>query len=150
MGGHSEEEIRQRKLNAYCTTKDKENGNQEEKPVQDTTIRSDKMKCTKYFTIYIPRKLVYLSILVVLIAAVIIYVPRSYFLPEDESPYTMLGQEGAALFRRYDRNGDDHLSVSEYEALYHQLVGKGLNVSLSYTFKKHDHDSQNFFFQFGY
>lgn len=126
MGDHSEEEIRQRKMTAYGSPQAKESDNEEAKTAIDPQKSNNRKS---YITIYLPKKLVYLSILVAIIAAVIIYVPRLFFLFDNEDPFEMIGREGAALFRRYDRDGDDHLSISEYEALYHQLVGKGLNIT---------------------
>ena len=47
--------------------------------------------------------------------------------------YDTLGLEGVQMFVAHDRDGDGYLSIEEYEALYHRLVGRNANVG---TFPK--------------
>lgn len=134
MGDPNEEEIRLRKMDAYGTQKDKESEKNNKDP-----LTKEQQKRQRSFVIYIPKKLFYLSLLIGLIALIVTYVPRRYFLPfDEENPYAALGEEGLKLFRKYDRNGDDQLSISEYESLFFQMLGNGLNVSIKdYMFCKY-------------
>ncbi|CAG2195311.1 SEPN1 [Mytilus edulis] len=125
MGDPNEEEIRLRKMDAYGTQKDKESEKNNKDP-----LTKEQQKRQRSFVIYIPKKLFYLSLLIGLIALIVTYVPRRYFLPfDEENPYAALGEEGLKLFRKYDRNGDDQLSISEYESLFFQMLGNGLNLT---------------------
>lgn len=125
MGDPNEKEIRLRKMDAYGTQKDKESEKNKD------PLTKEQQKRQRSFVIYIPKKLFYLSLFIGLIALIVTYVPRRYFLPfDEENPYAALGEEGIKLFRKYDRNGDDQLSISEYESLFFQMLGNGLNVSI--------------------
>jgi len=119
MGDTNEDEIRKRKMDVYGTNKESE----------ATVKDKEEQKRKKSFVIYIPKWLFYLSLFVCLIALLWNRVLSGYVFPEEPNDYFMLGQEGLKLFKKYDRNGDDQLSIAEYESLYFQLVGNGLNVS---------------------
>ncbi|VDI51956.1 selenoprotein N [Mytilus galloprovincialis] len=124
MGDPNEEEIRMRKMDAYGTQKDKESEKNKD------PLTKEQQKRQRSFVIYIPKKLFYISLFICFIALIVTYVPRRYFLPfDEENPYAALGEEGIKLFRKYDRNGDDQLSISEYESLFFQMLGNGLNLT---------------------
>lgn len=119
MGDTNEDEIRKRKMDVYGANKESE----------ATVKDKEELKRKKSFVIYIPKRLFYLSLFVCLIALLWNKVLSEYVFPGEPNDYSMLGQEGLHLFKKYDRNGDDQLSIAEYESLYFQLVGNGLNLT---------------------
>lgn len=79
--------------------------------------------------VYIPKWLFYLSVFVSIFAIIWSKFLSGYLFPFDPNYLPTLGQEGLSLFKKYDRNGDSQLSIGEFESLYHQLIGKGVNLT---------------------
>ena len=47
----------------------------------------------------------------------------------NEGLESVIGEEGVSFFKQFDRDGDKHLSLDEFEAMYYRFLGEGLNVS---------------------
>jgi hypothetical protein len=76
---------------------------QNNKESKATVKDKEELKRKKSFVIYIPKRLFYLSLFVCLIALLWNKVLSEYVFPGEPNDYSMLGQEGLHLFKKYDR-----------------------------------------------